>query len=816
MTTATLGLAVDSGPVAKAVVDLDKLAPAAAKAETALEKVGPAATEAGAGASKLVDEINRVIDAADKASAELKIPGTAAGKSFIEAGKGATDMATKIDNAAVSATDFAAKIDAAGAAAKKINNTFDMSKLDRSLQMTIADLNVQSRAMANGTVAVNGLAHAHAGMSTQAMAAQHSLRSMAEQLALGIPLTQIMAGQMNHLSYAATGPGGIKGAFGEVFGAIRGLLTPMTLLIGGAAAAAGAAYLINSSWKATATQFDDTAKAAGTTIQQIQKLSSSAVGIDDKSFLDASEKFASNIYDAKNNMGSLGDLLRLNGQRATTFSETLAGVADLVQRANGYQQKLRVLQDAGLPATAQWVKYMSMGADGIRAATLAANESNPEMQKLVDKARDFDAAWERGWRKFKDDAYDAVTNVKGWLNGLRDSYKEFMLWQLENGLVTKNAFNKVMLRGGSSTKDVNYDEFYKATGAPNGPKVVDPAVVRKQISDQQALLSLYGATTTAAEARRQVELQFQAAATNGIYIDAKRAEVLKQLAYDQNLGLTALRASADAYKVEADTVGMSVGKVAEYTTVQNTLNEARRNGKVLTEDQIDSIKREAAALGEAAQRADEVRFEYDTFSGTMRDFGSNLRNGQTAWQAFGNAGANALGKIADRLMDMASRSLWNAAFPTGSGGGGIMGLFSSLFGGPTNIVGGAGSLPVPTFAANGATFSGPGINALSGQILTKPTMFAFANGAGIAGEAGDEAVMPLTRINGKLGVRAAGGTMGGQPVQITVAPVYTFNNADPAVEARLKRQIAETAQKTKDDTLKAVDKTYRSNAGYLK
>src|SRR5689334_5019765 len=77
----------------------------------------------------------------------------------------------------------------------------------------------------NLEAATKRAAAAHAGMSTQAMAAMHSIRSMAEQIAMGIPPTQILAGQLNHLSYAATGPGGIKGAFTEALGALRGFVS---------------------------------------------------------------------------------------------------------------------------------------------------------------------------------------------------------------------------------------------------------------------------------------------------------------------------------------------------------------------------------------------------------------------------------------------------------------------------------------------------------------------------------------------------------------------------------------------------------------
>ncbi len=52
-----------------------------------------------------------------------------------------------------------------------------------------------------------------------------------------------------------------------------------------------------------------------------------------------------------------------------------------------------------------------------------------------------------------------------------------------------------------------------------------------------------------------------------------------------------------------------------------------------------------------------------------------------------------------------------------------------------------------------------------GGIVSQPTLFPMANGAGLMGEAGPEAVMPLMRMpSGKLGVTAAGG---GTKVNVT-------------------------------------------------
>lgn len=102
----------------------------------------------------------------------------------------------------------------------------------------------------------------------------------------------------------------------------------------------------------------------------------------------------------------------------------------------------------------------------------------------------------------------------------------------------------------------------------------------------------------------------------------------------------------------------------------------------------------------------------------------------------------------------------------GSSGG--MGWLGSLFGG-----GGGGnpatwsetSFMSPWANANGGVYASPSLSAYSGQIVNRPTMFAFASGAGVMGEAGPEAILPLKRgSNGKLGVHAGGGN----PVNITV------------------------------------------------
>lgn len=60
--------------------------------------------------------------------------------------------------------------------------------------------------------------------------------------------------------------------------------------------------------------------------------------------------------------------------------------------------------------------------------------------------------------------------------------------------------------------------------------------------------------------------------------------------------------------------------------------------------------------------------------------------------------------------------------------------------------------------AAGGVYASPGLSSYSGSIVSRPTLFPFASGVGLMGEAGAEAILPLKRgSDGKLGVSAGGG-----------------------------------------------------------
>jgi lambda family phage tail tape measure protein len=110
------------------------------------------------------------------------------------------------------------------------------------------------------------------------------------------------------------------------------------------------------------------------------------------------------------------------------------------------------------------------------------------------------------------------------------------------------------------------------------------------------------------------------------------------------------------------------------------------------------------------------------------------------------------------------------------------------------LVKGVGSLFGIPFA-NGGVFAQNGIQKFArGGIVDKPTLFPFANGTGLMGEAGPEAILPLRRgRDGRLGVDAGGGG-GGINVTVNVDATGTKAQGDDGRAGQFARAISEAVK----------------------
>ncbi|MDV5239917.1 phage tail tape measure protein [Leclercia adecarboxylata] len=145
-----------------------------------------------------------------------------------------------------------------------------------------------------------------------------------------------------------------------------------------------------------------------------------------------------------------------------------------------------------------------------------------------------------------------------------------------------------------------------------------------------------------------------------------------------------------------------------------------------------------------------------TMDSALGNVASMLVRGKADWKEWGLSAMEMIAKVS---LQMAAVSALG-----GSSSSGILGTLASSVAGAFGGGAAAGATPSGaytaaagslTFNAKGGVYDSPSLSAFSNSIVDTPTFFAFAKGAGVMGEAGPEAIMPLTRAaDGSLGVRA--------------------------------------------------------------
>lgn len=234
------------------------------------------------------------------------------------------------------------------------------------------------------------------------------------------------------------------------------------------------------------------------------------------------------------------------------------------------------------------------------------------------------------------------------------------------------------------------------------------------------------------------------------------------------------------------------------------LNKAKQDGIDQMPGVVDAINASAVAMAAAKRQTDETKaafdFAKDTFQGFFVDMRKDLMDGQTVWDSFGNAAMNALDKISSKLLDIATAKLFEGAFGSGGAGssggalGGLVGMIGSSLG---NYFGGA------TLAKGGVLHHGNLVPFANGGIVNRPTLFPMANGAGLMGEAGPEAIMPLKRgRGGRLGVVVDRGQSSDGAI---VVNIKTTNQIGSVVSrAEMEQQITMAEERTRKAAIAGV------------
>jgi len=194
----------------------------------------------------------------------------------------------------------------------------------------------------------------------------------------------------------------------------------------------------------------------------------------------------------------------------------------------------------------------------------------------------------------------------------------------------------------------------------------------------------------------------------------------------------------------------------------------------------------------ASQSADLVN---NTMSGLVGNISEVLAGNKVDWEDWSKSVLASMQKIILNAM------IVNSLQSSMGGGGFLGGLFGGSAGGSTPSGAYNSAASGLQLNAKGGAYASASLSAYSNSIVRSPTYFAFAKGAGLMGEAGPEAIMPLTRsADGSLGVRVTGAqTSPAGSGEIHITQHFTISgNGDAA----LKQAMQEAAAKGTRDGAK--------------
>jgi phage-related minor tail protein len=181
--------------------------------------------------------------------------------------------------------------------------------------------------------------------------------------------------------------------------------------------------------------------------------------------------------------------------------------------------------------------------------------------------------------------------------------------------------------------------------------------------------------------------------------------------------------------------------------------------------------------GPLSAESEELRATLEELDGLADTFGRSM---STAFRKSAFEGRRLQDVLGSLALSLSDRVLKAALAPVERGVAGLFAnLMSGLFGGTIS----GGGLVRPF--AHGGVVRSPTVFAMPGRSAAGPV-------AGLMGEAGTEAILPLARgADGRLGVRAGGGA-GGVTIHfnVTTPDAASFRRAEGQISAMLARAVA--------------------------
>ncbi|MBR0855489.1 hypothetical protein [Bradyrhizobium liaoningense] len=171
--------------------------------------------------------------------------------------------------------------------------------------------------------------------------------------------------------------------------------------------------------------------------------------------------------------------------------------------------------------------------------------------------------------------------------------------------------HEIALLGSAATASERYEAaLQKLAVGQDGATLSGQKLARAQEAlrlDRDAELiglrvSALGQAATVTDLLAQKENALAKAQAMGANLTPAQIENQRRLVVEQANGVAAVNAQIDALRVQASTMGMSVGQATAYTVVETKRLEAIRNGAPLDQQQLAALREKAQVLGELTQK----------------------------------------------------------------------------------------------------------------------------------------------------------------------------------------------------------------------
>lgn len=486
---------------------------------------------------------------------------------------------------------------------------------------------------------------------------------------------------------------------------------------------------------------------------------------------------------------------------ATGFWDSLAGsISSAWQNLKAYNAEKSAGAYSGIGGAGDKSGY---DAYGVQAAAKKTAEENKKVKDGVDAILDTLDKQIAKQKEFNRQQIDANSTADKFLKTartneqIRADYTKEWSRQLKAGLITQEKYNSLVAAVANKYKDPKTPKT-PAVKVDQGDKITEQYQAQNLALDAQIqLLQNRTAYEANASAQRKSYLELEAKYTvlEQAATERKLTKQEQQMLAVKDEALSQARILADkgdqlATLQRQAQVQDEISKLQDTQTLQAQVyadNQGKSTKELQRQLELAQARAAVLAKGGTADQANAVvqikQIDFDQADARAADWVSGLKTGLADWadsaQNYAKIASDAVSSGMKTATTAVSDFVTTGKFDFKDFTKQILSMIVEIL---TQL------LLVQTIKATlGGTSFGASLGFAKGGVFTEPSLHAYANGVyssptpfqfggrsqfakgGVFGEAGPEAIMPLSRdANGRLGVKAEGGSGGGVAINQSV------------------------------------------------